>query len=108
MVQSTPPDPASSGPPSSPSNKSAQTDHADYWKGTLRVVFALLTVWAAISYGAGILFVDFLNQYTLPGTGFPLGFWFAQQGAVFGFVLIVVVYVVVMNRLDRRHGVAED
>ena len=63
----------------------------------------LLTIWAGISLGCGILFVDFLNQFTLFNTGFPLGFWFAQQGSIIGFVLIVLVYAVLMNRADRVH-----
>jgi putative solute:sodium symporter small subunit len=68
----------------------------------------LLTIWAFVSYGCGILFADFLNNYTLPGTAFPLGFWFAQQGAIFVFVVLIFVYAALMNRLDRQHGVAED
>ncbi len=80
----------------------------DYWRTNLRYVGVLLAVWFAISYGAGILFVEPLNRFRLPGTGFPLGFWFAQQGAIYVFVVLIFVYVFLMNRLDRKFGVDED
>ncbi len=74
-----------------------------YWRSNIRVMALLLLVWAAVSFGAGILFADFLNQYRLPFTGFPLGFWFAQQGSIITFVLCILVYCLAMNRLDRKH-----
>ena len=80
----------------------------DYWRANLRYVGVLLAVWFAISYGAGILFVEPLNRFRLPGTGFPLGFWFAQQGSIYVFVVLIFVYVYLMNRLDREFGVDED
>ena len=79
----------------------------DYWRRNLRLLAALLLVWALASFGAGIVWADALNRWTLPGTGFPLGFWFAQQGAIYVFLLVIVVYVVLANRLDRRFGVWE-
>ena len=79
-----------------------------YWRRNLTYVGILLAVWFAISYGAGILFVERLNRIRLPGTGFPLGFWFAQQGAIYVFVILIFVYVFLMNRLDREFGVEED
>lgn len=79
-----------------------------YWKANLRLVGALLFVWAFVSFGCGILMADWLDQWALPGTNYPLGFWFAQQGSIYTFVLLIVVYVVAMNRLDRRHGFSED
>ena len=63
----------------------------------------LLFVWAAAGLGAGVLFADRLNAYTLPGTGFPLGFWFAQQGSIIAFVLLILVYCLLMNRVDKQH-----
>ena len=63
----------------------------------------LLLVWAAAGLGAGVLFADRLNAYTLPGTGFPLGFWFAQQGSIIAFVLLILVYCLLMNRIDAEH-----
>ncbi len=80
----------------------------DYWRANLTYVGALLAVWFVISYGAGILFVEPLNRFHLPGTGFPLGFWFAQQGSIYVFVALIFVYVFLMNRLDREFGVDED
>ena len=62
----------------------------------------LLVVWFVISYGAGILFVEPLNRIRLPGTGFPLGFWFAQQGSIYVFVGLIFVYVFLMNRPRPR------
>jgi putative solute:sodium symporter small subunit len=80
---------------------------AAYWRRNLTYVAVLLAIWFAVSYGAGILFVDALNAVRIPGTGFPLGFWFAQQGSIYTFVLLIVVYVRLMNRLDREFDVDE-
>ncbi len=74
-----------------------------YWRSNLRIMAWLLAVWAGVSFGCGILFADWLNQFRLPFSGFPLGFWFAQQGSIVVFVLCILVYCVRMNRLDRRH-----
>lgn len=79
-----------------------------YWQENIRYVLILLAIWFVVSYGFGILLVDWLNQFKLPGSGFKLGFWFAQQGSIYSFVLLIVVYVWLMNRLDRKYGVAED
>lgn len=80
----------------------------EYWHRNVRLVLLLLAIWFAVSYGAGILFAGFLNQFRIPGTGFPLGFWFAQQGSIYVFVVLIFVYVRRMNRLDREFGVGED
>lgn len=77
-----------------------------YWKANLRYLAILLTIWFLVSYGCGILFVDALN--TIPFMGFPLGFWFAQNGAIYVFIVLIGVYVVLMNGLDRKYGFAED
>lgn len=71
-------------------------------------MLVLLAVWFLVSYGAGILFVDALNGVRIPGTGFPLGFWFAQQGSIYVFVALIFVYVALMNRLDRAYGLDEE
>ena len=76
-----------------------------YWRANLRLLTILLTIWFAVSYGAGILFVDQLNQIRLGG--FPLGFWFAQQGSIVVFVIIIFVYVAQMNKLDKKFGFSE-
>ena len=88
--------------------EAAAFDAAGYWRANLKVMGALLSIWFAVSFGAGILFARPLNAVELPGTGFPLGFWFAQQGSIYTFVVLIFVYVAVMNRLDRRFGVSED
>ena len=80
---------------------------SEYWRRNLQYVGILLSIWFAVSYGAGILFVDTLNEITVPGTGFPLGFWFAQQGSIYVFVVLIFVYVFLMNRLDRAFKVDE-
>ena len=74
-----------------------------YWRRNLRIMAALLVVWAAVSFGCGILIADWLNQFRFPFTGFPLGFWFAQQGSIVVFVVCILVYCLAMNRLDERH-----
>ncbi len=83
-------------------------DTSAYWRANLRLLLGLLLVWFAVSYGCGILFVDELNRIRIPGTGFPLGFWFAQQGSIWVFVALIFVYVWRMNSLDARFGVAEE
>ena len=78
-----------------------------YWRANLRLLLGLLGVWFLVSYGFGILWVDQLNRVRIPGTGFPLGFWFAQQGSIYVFVVLIFVYVRLMNRLDQRFDVDE-
>ncbi|MCP1728424.1 putative solute:sodium symporter small subunit [Natronospira proteinivora] len=77
-----------------------------YWKENLRLMLTLLTVWAAVSYGAGIVFADFLNQIQF--FGFKLGFWFAQQGSIYTFICLIFIYTWRMNRLDKKYGVDEE
>ena len=73
-----------------------------YWQANLKMVGLLLAIWFLVSFGAGILFKDWLNQFRLGG--FQLGFWFAQQGSIYVFVILIFVYVAWMNRLDRQYG----
>ena len=80
---------------------------SEYWRRNLRYLAALLAVWFAVSYGLGILLAGPLNRLTIPGTGLPLGFWFAQQGSIYVFVALIFVYVGLMNRLDREFDVDE-
>ena len=77
-----------------------------YWRANLRLMISLLVVWFLASFGCGILFVDYLNQFRL--FGFKLGFWFSQQGSIYIFVSLIFVYVWRMNKLDKRFGVDED
>ncbi|MDH3205641.1 MAG: DUF4212 domain-containing protein [Gemmatimonadota bacterium] len=81
--------------------------HTEYWRRNIRYMGILLTVWFVVSFGFGILLAEPLNAFTVPGTGFPLGFWFAQQGSIYVFVVLIFVYVRLMNRLDREFGVDE-
>ena len=77
-----------------------------YWKENLRLMLGLLAVWFAVSFGAGILFVAQLNAIQF--FGFPLGFWFAQQGSIYVFVLMIFFYVWKMNQLDRKYDLHEE
>jgi putative solute:sodium symporter small subunit len=79
-----------------------------YWRRNVRYVAALLAVWALVSFGCGIVWAEALNRWRVPGTGFPVGFWFAQQGAIYAFLLLIALYVGLMNRLDREFGVREE
>jgi len=76
-----------------------------YWKENLRYLLILLSIWFLSSYGAGILFAEQLN--TIKIGGFPLGFWFAQQGSIYIFVILIFVYVRLMNKLDKKYGFDE-
>ncbi|MBT8237759.1 MAG: DUF4212 domain-containing protein [Croceitalea sp.] len=76
-----------------------------YWNKNLKYLSILLSIWFLVSYGFGILFVDQLN--TIRICGFKLGFWFAQQGSIYVFVLLIFIYVLLMNRLDKKFKVNE-
>ena len=77
-----------------------------YWKKNIRIVLSLLAVWFFVSFGMGILFVDVLDNFRL--FGFKLGFWMAQQGSIFCFVILIFVYVYRMNKLDHQYDMDED
>ena len=74
-----------------------------YWRANIRLLLILLTIWFTVSYGFGILLVDWLNRFSL--FGFKLGFWWAQQGSIYVFVILIFVYVALIGRIDRRFGV---
>ena len=76
-----------------------------YWKKNVRVLVVLLSIWAVTSLGAGVLFIEPLNQIVI--LGFPLGLWFAQQGAIYTFVILILIYAVWMDRIDDEFGVSE-
>ncbi|MGB1405053.1 MAG: DUF4212 domain-containing protein [Flavobacteriaceae bacterium] len=76
-----------------------------YWKINLNYLFILLMIWFTVSFLFGIVFADALNEFQLGG--FPLGFWFAHQGAIYTFVILIFVYVYLMNRLDKKFDVDE-
>ena len=73
-----------------------------YWRKNLTCLGILLAIWFLVSYGCGILFVDQLDKVRLPGTGYKLGFWFAQQGSIYVFVILIAIYVRYMNKLDAE------
>ncbi|GMN11306.1 DUF4212 domain-containing protein [Croceitalea sp. MTPC9] len=73
-----------------------------YWQENVRYLFLLLAIWFIVSFGAGILFKDSLDNIKIGG--FKLGFWFAQQGSIYIFVILIFVYVRLMNRLDKKYG----
>ena len=77
----------------------------NYWRRNLLYLLLLLIVWFAASYGCGILFADELNEIRIGG--FKLGFWFAQQGSIYVFILIIFIYTILMNRLDKKFDVDE-
>lgn len=83
----------------------ADNNHKTYWNKNLKYLAGLLIAWFLVSYGCGILFVDQLNEIRIGG--FKLGFWFAQQGAIYFFILIIFLYVYLMNKLDKEHDVDE-
>lgn len=77
-----------------------------YWKATLNLLIRILVVWFAVSFGAGILFADLLNNIQLGG--YPLGFWFAQQGSIYVFIALIFYYAKKMNEIDRKFNVHEN
>ena len=77
-----------------------------YWKENIRIVISLLSIWFVVSFGMAILFVDVLDNFRF--FGFKFGFWMAQQGSIFCFVILIFVYVYKMNKLDHKYGVDED
>ncbi|MGB3471231.1 MAG: DUF4212 domain-containing protein [Erythrobacter sp.] len=72
-----------------------------YWRENIRLLVGLMAIWFTVSFGCGILFRDFLDQFSLGG--YPLGFWFAQQGAVYVFIALIIFYVVRMKQIERKY-----
>ncbi len=85
-----------------------QSDHhaKSYWREHLTLMFKLSAIWFAVSFGCGILLVDWLNEFRLGG--YKLGFWFAQQGSIYTFVALIFIYARKMGRLDKKYGVHDD
>lgn len=80
----------------------ANKDHVAYWKTNLKYLAILLSIWFTVSFVFGIILVDQLN--TIRIGGFKLGFWFAQQGSIYVFVILIFVYIRLMNRLDNKYN----
>ena len=72
----------------------------DYWRKNLKYLIILLSIWFTVSFGFGVILVDQLNTFQF--FGFKLGFWFAQQGSIYVFVILIFVYIYLMNRLDKK------
>ena len=77
-----------------------------YWRANIRLLSILMAIWFAVSFGAGILFRDFLDQFMLGG--YPLGFWFAQQGSIYVFIVLIFYYSWAMRRIERKHALDDD
>ncbi|MDZ7805749.1 MAG: DUF4212 domain-containing protein [Gracilimonas sp.] len=83
----------------------SERDLKGYWKKNLKYLGILLSIWFIVSYGFGILLAPALNEIQIGG--FKLGFWFAQQGSIYTFVILIFVYVYLMNKLDQQFNVRE-
>ena len=82
------------------------TNKNDYWAANLKMVASLLLIWFFVSFGCGILFADYLDQFTF--FGFKLGFWFAQQGSIYVFVILIFIYIHQMQKLDQKFKNSND
>lgn len=78
-------------------------DRKAYWRATLRLTIGLLAIWFLVSFGAGILFREALDNFSI-GTA-PLGFWFAQNGSIYVFLLLIIIYCIRMTQLERKYGI---
>ncbi|AWB65170.1 DUF4212 domain-containing protein [Saccharobesus litoralis] len=83
-----------------------QEQNTAYWRENIRLLLILLVVWFTVSFGFGIVLVDWLNNFNF--FGFKLGFWFAQQGSIYTFVTLIFIYVWQMSKLDQKFGLNED
>jgi putative solute:sodium symporter small subunit len=75
----------------------------EYWRKNIKYLVILLTIWFTVSFGFGILLIDELNQFKIGG--FKLGFWFAQQGSIYVFVILILTYIILMNKLDKKYNI---
>ena len=87
-------------------NEKTQDRFKEYWKANIRLIGGLLAIWATVSFGGGILFVEFFNRFDF--FGLPLGFWIAQQGAIYVFVVLIFVYAIRMDKLDKKYRLDKD
>ena len=85
--------------------ETSQTESA-YWRANIRLLSILMSIWFLVSFGAGILFRPFLDQFSIGG--YPLGFWFAQQGSIYIFIALIVIYVRQMRKIEHRFGLDDD
>ncbi len=90
----------------SDSGNQVTKDRGQYWQQNLKIIAGCLAVWAFVGLGLSILLADFLNNFSIGG--YPLGFWFAQQGSIYTFLVIIFFYAWRMNKLDREYDVDEN
>jgi putative solute:sodium symporter small subunit len=90
-------------PESSDQSSGQSPDRKGYWPEVIRLTLALLALWFLVSFGAGILFREFLDQFHIGGA--PLGFWFAQNGSIYVFVALIFYYCAAMNRLEKKYRI---
>jgi len=86
--------------------KKLEGNNKAYWRATLKLLVVMLSIWAFTSLGVSIIFVDFFNKIVIGG--FPLGFWFAQQGSIYIFILLIFVYIYFMGKIDKKYDVHEN
>ena len=82
-------------------NSETSAAESSYWRANIRLLISLMSIWFACSFGAGILFRDWLDQFMIGG--YPLGFWFAQQGSIYIFIILIVFYVLRMKTIERKY-----
>lgn len=82
-------------------------DMDSYWRANKRLILGLLVIWATMGIGMSILFVETLNKFNVPGGNLPFGFWMAQQGSIYGFVILIFFYAWRMDKIDKDHDVHE-
>jgi putative solute:sodium symporter small subunit len=92
----------SGNPMEKPTHLPSEAARQRYWRQNLKWLAILLGCWFVVSFGCGVLLADFLDRFTVPGSKVKLGFWMAQQGSIYCFVILIAVYARVMNRLDRE------
>ena len=93
-----------SSPDKPPTNNKKMTNPEAYWASSLRIVGFILFFWLIVSLGCGVVFRELLDSMMPPIGGAPFGFWMAQQGSIIGFLVLLFVYMILMNALDRKHG----
>lgn len=92
--------------PGNDKDHSTRDNERAYWRANIRLLVTLMSIWFLVSFGAGILFRSFLDQFSLGG--YPLGFWFAQQGSIYIFIALIVIYVRQMRKIEKRFGLDDD
>ncbi len=96
-----PSQPRDTPPAAAPPSPAVAAALKRYWQQNLRIMVILLAIWALVSLVCSILLADWMNQFHIGG--FPLGFWFAQQGSIVVFLALILVYAILLNALDRKH-----